>query len=51
MIEDYPAHGRYSLRDLRDDDEHWMWPAHVEAMRPWVEPLFGWEEEAARFFF
>lgn len=51
MIDNHPAHGRYTLRDLTDDDEHWMWPAHCEAMRPWVEPLFGWDEQTARFFF
>ncbi len=51
MIDDQPAHGRYALRGLTDDDEHWMWPAGCEAMRPWVEPLFGWDDQDARYFF
>lgn len=51
MIEDHPAHGRYTLRDLKDEDEHWMWPATRDTFRPYVEPLFGWDEEIARYFF
>lgn len=51
MIDDTPAHGRYTLRDLADDDEHWMWPAGNEALRPYVEPLFGWDEAVSRMFF
>lgn len=51
MIDDHPAHSRYTLRDLNEGDESWLWPAHCEAMRPWVEPLFGWDESKARWFF
>ncbi len=51
MIPDHPEHGRYTLRDVRDADEAWMWPASREALRPYVEPLFGWDEQVARYFF
>ena len=51
MIDDHPAHGRYTLRDLTDEDEHWMWPAVRDTFRPYVEPLFGWDEAVARYFF
>lgn len=51
MIPDQPEHGRYTLRDLHDADEAWMWPAGCDALRPYVEPLFGWDEQVARYFF
>lgn len=51
MIDDHPSHGRYNLRDLVDDDEQWMWPAGNEGLRPYVEPLFGWDEDISRYFF
>lgn len=51
MIPDHPEHGRYTLRDLRENDEQWMWPASRDGLRPYVEPLFGWDEEVSRFFF
>lgn len=51
MMPDAPEHGRYTLRDLREGDEAWMWPAGREALRPYVEPLFGWDETVARYFF
>ncbi|MEM8782486.1 MAG: GNAT family N-acetyltransferase [Planctomycetota bacterium] len=51
MIDPQPSHGRYTLRPVRDDDESWMWPAGKEALRPYVAPFFGWEEEVARGFF
>ena len=51
MIDSHPAHGRYSLRDLKDDDEFWMWPVVRDTFRPYVEPLFGWDEDVARWFF
>lgn len=51
MIEDHPAHNRYTLRDLVDEDEQWLWPAGNEALRPSVEPVFGWDEAISRYFF
>lgn len=51
MIDDHPAHGRYSIRDLTDDDEQWMWDAGCEVMRPYIEPVYGWVEEHVRYFF
>jgi len=51
MIDDHPAHGRYTLRDLVDEDEYWMWPAGNDALRPYVDPIFGWDEKVSRHFF
>lgn len=28
-----------------------MWPLQRDTFRPYVEPLFGWEEDVARYFF
>lgn len=28
-----------------------MWDAGCEALRPYVEPLFGWDVQALRFYF
>ncbi len=51
LLDPTPTHGRYTLRAVRDDDEAWMWPAGRDALRPYVEPLFGWDEAVARIFF
>lgn len=51
MINDHPEHGQYEIRDLRDDDEQWMWEAGCEVMRQYVEPVYGWVESNVRYFF
>lgn len=51
MIDDQPSHGRYTLRDLTEEDQHWMWPSGRDTFRPYVEPLFGWDEAIARYFY
>lgn len=51
MIDPNPSHGRYTLRALHDADRDWMWPCQRDTFRPYVEPLFGWDEDEALFFF
>ncbi len=51
LLDPAPAHGRYTLRPVTDADEAWMWPAGCEMLRPYVEPIYGWREKDARYFF
>ena len=51
MINDHPEHGRYAIRELRDEDKQWIWEADSTAMRPYLEPVYGWVETHARYFF
>lgn len=51
MIDGHPSHRRYTLRDLTDEDEHWMWSEGIKVMRPYVESVYGWDESIVRYFF
>lgn len=50
MLDTAPAHGRYTLRPIVDDDEDFLWNLKVATLRGYIEEYFGWDEPTARGF-
>ena len=48
MLDPTPSHGRYTLRPACEADEDFLWALKVATLKPYIETLYGWDEEHAR---
>jgi hypothetical protein len=42
MLDTHPAHGRYTLRPVVDDDFDFLWQLKCDTLKPYIEKLYGW---------
>ncbi len=42
---------RVDVREAREDDREFLWNLKVAAMRPYVEVVYGWDEQVQHGFF
>jgi GNAT superfamily N-acetyltransferase len=43
-----PAHGRYTLRHVVENDFDFLWQLKVATLKPYIEKLYGWNETQAK---
>lgn len=47
MLDPAPSHGRYTLRPVVEADFGFLWALKVATLKPYIEKLYGWDEEQA----
>lgn len=48
MLNPTPTHARYALRPAVNTDEDFLWSLKVATLKPYIEKLYGWDEDHAR---